>query len=98
MSRTTARPQATAQALRDVQAVADLFVNVFRRDLIGFYPLCRFEPVDPGPSPSARFPRARGPDFLRSSRAKAATRSRSSAAVTPSARATAAGSRRTSGG
>ncbi len=46
----TARPHATtAQGLRDVQAVADLFVGVFRRDLMGFYPVCRFEPVDPRP-------------------------------------------------
>jgi hypothetical protein len=40
--------------------VADLFVSVFRRDLIGFYPLCRFEPVDPGPPPGDL---GAGPDF-----------------------------------
>ncbi len=54
------RPEAAPPGLRDVQAVAELFVGVFRRDLSGFYPLCHFEPVDRGPASGA--PRA-GPNF-----------------------------------
>src|SRR5262245_52535255 len=39
--------------LRDAQALADLFVGVFRRDLLGFFPGCRFEPLGPPPAPGA---------------------------------------------
>jgi hypothetical protein len=38
-------------SLRDAPAVAELFVDVFRRDLLGFYPQSRFEPVIPGARP-----------------------------------------------
>ena len=34
-------------SLRDAQPVADLFVGFFRRDLLGFYPQSRFEPLSP---------------------------------------------------
>lgn len=37
-------------SLRDAQPVADLFVGFFRRDLLGFYPQSRFEPLSAGPS------------------------------------------------
>src|SRR3954451_3847690 len=37
--------------LRDAPAVAELFVGVFRRDLLNFYPQSRFEPVIPGARP-----------------------------------------------
>ncbi|MHC5544498.1 hypothetical protein ACYOEI_40225, partial [Singulisphaera rosea] len=40
----TMRP--TSPSLRDALAVAELFVGVFRRDLLAFYPQCGFEPVD----------------------------------------------------
>jgi hypothetical protein len=39
--------------LRDALAVAELFVGVFRRDLLTFFPQTRFEPDDEGPDPSA---------------------------------------------
>src|SRR3954447_3502627 len=35
-------------SLRDAPAVAELFVGVFRRDLLSFYPQSRFEPLNPG--------------------------------------------------
>src|SRR4051794_8187026 len=35
-------------SLRDAPAVAELFVGVFRRDLLNFYPQSRFEPLFPG--------------------------------------------------
>src|SRR4051794_28922364 len=38
-------------SLRDATAVAELFVGVFRRDLLSFYPQSRFEPVNPGSRP-----------------------------------------------
>jgi hypothetical protein len=38
-------------SLRDAPAVAELFVGVFRRDLLNFYPQSRFEPVIPGARP-----------------------------------------------
>src|SRR5262245_36417219 len=37
----TTRP--TTSSLRDALAVVELFVGVFRRDLLGFYPQSRFE-------------------------------------------------------
>jgi hypothetical protein len=43
----TMRP--TPASLRDASAVAELFVGVFRRDLLAFYPQGRFEPVGPEP-------------------------------------------------
>jgi hypothetical protein len=45
---------------REALAVAELFVGVFRRDLLAFYPQCRFEPASPGP---ARLNVHSGPDF-----------------------------------
>ena len=47
-------------SLRDAPAVAELFVGVFRRDLLNFYPQSRFEPVIPGPRPDDFHS---GPDF-----------------------------------
>ncbi|MFO0952916.1 MAG: hypothetical protein U0835_17550 [Isosphaeraceae bacterium] len=38
--------------LRDAQAVADLFVGFFRRDLHNFFPQSRFEPLSRGPGPA----------------------------------------------
>jgi hypothetical protein len=46
--------------LRDARALADLSVGVFRRDLQGFYPQCRFEPLGLPPT-SAEL--AGGPRF-----------------------------------
>jgi hypothetical protein len=40
--------QAAADRLRDAQAVAELFVGVLRRDLLGFFPGATFEPIAPG--------------------------------------------------
>src|SRR5205823_3831787 len=45
--------------LRDAPAVAELFVGVFRRDLLTFFPQTRLEPDDEGSAPSPRG----GPDF-----------------------------------
>src|SRR5260370_7237885 len=49
-ARSEARGRVRPLNLRDAQAVADLFVGFFRRDLHGFFPQSRFEPRDPGPS------------------------------------------------
>lgn len=51
----TSRPDAPAPLppppnFRDGQAVAELFISFLRRDLTGFYPCSRFEPVVPQPS------------------------------------------------
>jgi hypothetical protein len=52
---TTALPMRSMPGgLRDVPAVNDLFVGVFRRDLQAFFPQTRFEADDGAPSPSAR--------------------------------------------
>ena len=49
-----------APSLRDATALAELFVGVFRRDLLAFYPQGRFEPVLSGP---IRLNTHSGPDF-----------------------------------
>ena len=54
----TTRPQ--PPSLRDALAVAELFVGVFRRDLLAFYPHGQFERVESGPLRSSP---ASGPDF-----------------------------------
>lgn len=38
--------------LRDARSLADLLVGVLRRDLQGFFPQSRFEPLTPPPSPA----------------------------------------------
>src|SRR3954451_9743422 len=38
-------------SLRDAPAVAELFIGVFRRDVLTFYPQSRFEPVHPAARP-----------------------------------------------
>jgi len=58
----TTRPPAPPTNLRDAQAVADLFVGFFRRDLLGFYPQGRFEPSAPG-SGACRADHTAGPNF-----------------------------------
>lgn len=45
----TTRPDAP-HSLRDAQPVTDLFVGVFRRDVLAFYPQGRFEPLSDEPS------------------------------------------------
>ncbi len=45
--------------LRDAEAVADLFLNMFRRDLLTFLPQSQFEPVADAPEPRLRL----GPEF-----------------------------------
>jgi hypothetical protein len=42
---------ATGEGLRDAQAVAELFIGVFRRDVLGFFPRAGVEPVGPEPGP-----------------------------------------------
>src|SRR5512142_1620841 len=54
----TTRP--TPPNFREALVVAELFVGVFRRDLLAFYPQCRFEPSSPVP---ARLDIRSGPDF-----------------------------------
>src|SRR5690348_10596018 len=54
----TTRP--AAPSLRDAQAVAELFVGVIRRDVLGFYPHSRFEPLSSG---SCLLNLQGGPDF-----------------------------------
>ncbi len=49
-------------SLRDIQAVADLFVGFFRRDLNGFFPQIRFDPAD-SPTRTGPVDRASGPNF-----------------------------------
>ncbi len=46
--------------LRDAQAVAELFVGVFRRDLCSFYPRAQLIPIEADPG---RLAAANGPDF-----------------------------------
>ena len=36
-------------SLRDAIAVSELFIGVFRRDLLAFYPHAQFERVESGP-------------------------------------------------
>ncbi len=45
--------------LRDAPAVAELFLGVFRRDLLAFFPQASFEPIGTGVTPMFRL----GPDF-----------------------------------
>lgn len=49
-----------APNLRDARSLADLMVGVLRRDLQGFFPQSRFEPLTPPPSANAL---AAGPRF-----------------------------------
>ncbi|HEX8199983.1 MAG TPA: hypothetical protein VF590_05815, partial [Isosphaeraceae bacterium] len=51
--------RAAVAGLRDEPAVAELFVGVFRRDLLTFFPQTQFEPDAEGPGP---LPRG-GPNF-----------------------------------
>lgn len=54
------RTRPGAPSLRDAQAVAELFIGVFRRDTLGFYPQSRFEPLGNGSThPHLEL----GPDF-----------------------------------
>ena len=46
-------------ALRDAPAVAELFLGIFERDLLAFFPGARFERIDPSAEPEYRL----GPDF-----------------------------------
>jgi hypothetical protein len=59
MTRTTLPSSA---GLRDTLSVVELFLGIFRRDLLGFYPQSRFEPVSRAPGSSPVEARAR-PDF-----------------------------------
>lgn len=54
------RTRPATPSLRDAQAVAELFIGVFRRDTLGFYPQSRFEPLGNG---SAHPNLELGPDF-----------------------------------
>ncbi len=54
----TMRP--SSSNLREGTAVAELFVGVFRRDLLAFYPQSRFEPIGHDGLPNTLHP---GPDF-----------------------------------
>jgi hypothetical protein len=82
-------------SLRDAPAVAELFVGVFRRDLLSFYPQSRFAPgrgrTTSIPVRTSSSSRSRSPRSTRSRR-------RSSASATGWRRVAAAGSRRTTGG
>ncbi len=49
-----------AEGLRDAQAVGELFVGIFRRDLLAFFPQAVFEPHPGGSEPGQR---AVGPNF-----------------------------------
>jgi hypothetical protein len=49
----------TPEGLRDAAALADLFVGIFRRDLLGFFPQAHFEPTPGATAPDARS----GPNF-----------------------------------
>ena len=53
-------PAAAPPSLRDAPAVAELFIGVFRRDLLNFFPQSRFEPVDRTARPGDV---KAGPDF-----------------------------------
>jgi hypothetical protein len=50
-----------AESLREATAVAELFLGVFRRDLLGFYPQTAFTPLDDSPLDAPRA--AGGPNF-----------------------------------
>src|SRR3954469_9711904 len=54
----TTRP--ATSSLRDALAVVELFLGVFRRDVLSFYPHSRFEPVSDAHGPT---PARSGPDF-----------------------------------
>ena len=57
----TTRPHAhDLPSLRDAQAVAELFIGVFRRDLLAFFPQSRFETAVPDAPVHLRLG---GPDF-----------------------------------
>ena len=47
----TTRPDAP-HSLRKAEAVTELFVSFFRRDLLNFYPQSRLETAAPGPGPA----------------------------------------------
>lgn len=49
-----------SQGLRDAQAVAELFIGIFRRDLQSFFPRACFEPTGPVAEPATCFG---GPNF-----------------------------------
>lgn len=53
---------AAARGLRDAQAVAELFVGIVRRDLLGFFPRATFEPQGVGAESGPRLALA-GPNF-----------------------------------
>jgi hypothetical protein len=53
-------PAPALPSLRDAPALAELFVSVFRRDLLNFFPQSRFEPVEPSQRPDNI---KSGPDF-----------------------------------
>jgi hypothetical protein len=53
-------PPAAGDALRDGPALAELFVGVFRRDVLGFFPRASLEPLSGGVEP---VPRLGGPIF-----------------------------------
>src|SRR3954470_5951815 len=52
--------RAATPNLRDGLALAELCVDIFRRDLLAFYPQCRFEPAGHG---LGRGNLRAGPDF-----------------------------------
>lgn len=54
------RTRHASPSLRDAQAVAELFIGVFRRDTLGFYPQSRFEPLS---EHSTTLNLESGPDF-----------------------------------
>ncbi len=60
MATASATSSAMATGLRDVQAVAELFVGVFRRDLCSFYPQAQLIPIEPD---SVRLDPSIGPNF-----------------------------------
>src|SRR5438552_1485717 len=55
----TSTPSLPPQGLRDAEALADLFVGIFRRDLLNFFPQAGFEPVAGAARPDGQG----GPDF-----------------------------------
>ena len=62
-STTTAVAPASAEGLRDEPALAELFVGVFRRDLLGFFPHVNFEPASTTLTSPPVGPRTSGPSF-----------------------------------
>ena len=94
----TTRPHRRGRpSLRDAQAVAELFVGFFRRDLLGFYPQSRFEPVDAAAPAATTSGRARTSGSSRTTTGRPPGRAvRRPLRRRPARRA--AGSRRTTGG